>query len=108
MSGSRLVPLDGSSFAEQALPLAAEICSRSGAVLHLVLVHDSLAAVPVYGEPVFLDQSIERASRQREADYTEAVARPFIGHGIVVRTRLLEGPVAHALVGYARTSGIEL
>ena len=108
MYGSLLVPLDGSSFAEQALPLAAEICSRSGAVLHLVLVHDSLAAVPVYGEPVFLDQSIERASRQREADYLEAVARPFIGHGIVVRTRLLEGPVAHALVGYARTSGIEL
>ena len=34
MYRSLLVPLDGSSFAEQALPLALEICVRSGAALH--------------------------------------------------------------------------
>jgi nucleotide-binding universal stress UspA family protein len=108
MYRSLLVPLDGSSFAEQALPLAVEICARSGASLHLVLVHDSLAAVPRFGEPVFLDQSLDLASRRQEEEYLEAVARPLIGRGIVVVTRLIDGPVAHSLVNYTRASAIEL
>ena len=37
---SILVPLDGSSLAEQAIPLAQAIAERSRAKLKLVLVHD--------------------------------------------------------------------
>ena len=39
MFHSILVPLDGSTFAEQALPLAASIAERSHGVLHLAVVH---------------------------------------------------------------------
>jgi len=108
MYRSLLVPLDGSSFAEQALPLAVELCARSAAELHLVLVHDSLAAVPGYGEPALLDESVDLASRRQEEEYLDAVARPLLGTGVVVVTRLIDGPVAHSLVGYVRNAGIEL
>jgi nucleotide-binding universal stress UspA family protein len=39
MYHSILVPLDGSQFAEQALPLALSIASRAGAGLEVVQVH---------------------------------------------------------------------
>jgi nucleotide-binding universal stress UspA family protein len=108
MYDSVLVPLDGSTFAEQALPLALELCRRSGATLHVVLVHDAFAAVPQYGEPPVLDHSVDVASRRQEEEYLEAVARPLANAGVVVVSRLLEGPVAHSLTEYARVSGIEL
>jgi len=108
MYRSLLVPLDGSAFAEQALPLAVDVCSRSGATLHVVLVHDPLASVPSFGEPVLLDQSFDLASRRQEQEYLDAVARPLIRGGAVVVTHLIEGPVAHSLVDYARSNAIEL
>jgi len=108
MYRSLLVPLDGSSFAEQAVPLALEICVRSGAALHLVLVHDSLAAVPHYGEPALLDPSMDSAARRQEEEYLEAVARPLAGRGVVVMTKVIDGMVAHSLAEYARTARIEL
>jgi nucleotide-binding universal stress UspA family protein len=43
-----LVPLDGSAFGEQALPLAVSLARRDGAELHLVHVQVPLA-------PVFAD-----------------------------------------------------
>ena len=43
---SILVPLDGSPFAEQALPLAARIADRTGAKLRLALVHELRARLP--------------------------------------------------------------
>ena len=42
MPANVMVPLDGSTFAEQALPLALGLCRRSGARLHLVFVRASL------------------------------------------------------------------
>jgi nucleotide-binding universal stress UspA family protein len=43
---SILVPLDGSPFAEQAVPLAARIAQRAGSKLRLTLVH-GLPSAPV-------------------------------------------------------------
>src|SRR5262249_50197760 len=40
---SLLVPLDGSPFGEQALPLALSIARRAGATIHLVHVHNPVA-----------------------------------------------------------------
>ena len=45
MQGSIIVPLDGSSFGEQALPWAFSIARRAEAPVHLVHVHDNLALV---------------------------------------------------------------
>ena len=64
MYRSLLVPLDGSSFAEQALRVAADIAARAKATLHLVLVHQASAVVAGPGEPVVLDPAIDQKLRE--------------------------------------------
>jgi nucleotide-binding universal stress UspA family protein len=104
-----LVPLDGSSFAEQALPLATELAARSGAVLHIVLVHHSNALVAGPGEPVVFHPAVDDSTRQQEQEYLAAVSRPLAAAGTVaVVTRLLDGPVAASIADYARNSAIDL
>ena len=44
-----LVPLDGSTFAEAALPVALSLRRSSGARLHLVTVHEPDLQIDVYG-----------------------------------------------------------
>lgn len=104
-----LVPLDGSSFAEQALPLATELAARSGAVLHIVLVHYSIALVPGPGEPVVFDPAVDEATRKQEQEYLAAVSASVPGAGTLrVVTRMLDGPVAESIADYARKSAIDL
>ena len=53
MFHSLIVPLDGSPFAEHALPLAMTIARRAEASLQVVQVHTSLAPGYAEGVPVF-------------------------------------------------------
>jgi len=72
MIRSILVPLDGSPFAEHALPLALSLARRTGATLHLAQVH-----VPVLyvDGPMLLDDSLNRASLERERAYLDALTQ---------------------------------
>ncbi len=106
MYRSLLVPLDGSAFAEQALPLAAELAARSGATLHIVLVHHSTAVVPGPGEPVVSHPAVDDATRLQEQEYLARVSALGGTHRVV--TRLLDGPIAASIADYARTSAIDL
>jgi nucleotide-binding universal stress UspA family protein len=106
MYRSLLVPLDGSAFAEQALPLAAELAARSGATLHIVLVHHSTAVVPGPGEPVVFHPAVDDATRLQEQEYLARVSALGGTHRVV--TRLLDGPIAESIADYARTSAIDL
>ena len=62
---SILVPLDGSSFAEQAVPLASRIAQRAGGKLRLALVH-RLPSAPIDPVAAKLFTSIELATRKSE------------------------------------------
>lgn len=66
-----VVPLDGSPFAEQALPHACAIALRAKAVLRLVHVHTP-SADPIYieGQPV-IDENLRSRHRQHEQLYVE-------------------------------------
>ncbi len=70
---SILVPLDGSPFAEHALPCACEIARRVSATLHLVHIH-TLSTTPIYieGYPV-IDENLASLSREHERMYLEQV-----------------------------------
>lgn len=104
-----LVPLDGSSFAEQALPMAVEIAVRSGATLHIVVVHSAIAVVPGPGEPVVLDPAVDDASRRQEEKYLATVSKPLTGQGVhQVVTSLLDGPTAQRIGDYVRAHAIDL
>jgi nucleotide-binding universal stress UspA family protein len=103
-----LVPLDGSTFAEHALPTALMLARRAGAQLHLVQVHEIAASV-VYpdGLPVY-DQRWDGAQRALEDEYLRSVASRCMERGVSPRTELLDGSVSSAVASYAAEVGIDL
>src|SRR5437764_12135571 len=67
-----LVPLDGSTFGEHALPLALSIARRAQAAIELVHVH-----VPVVyiDHLMTFDDALDRDTRVREQAYLDAVVQ---------------------------------
>lgn len=103
-----LVPLDGSPFGEQALPLAAEIARRARAALHLVHVHT--VALPIYVEGLaVVDPELHSRAREHERSYLEQIARRLTEElDQPITIAVLNGPVAPALIRYAETHHIDL
>lgn len=107
MSGQILVPLDGSSFGQQALPLALAVARRVQATIHLVKVH-----VPPPVKPscyVYFDDQADTAAHEVEEGYLRDVAKTVRSvYGLATRTAVLSGMVAPALETYVREHGISL
>jgi nucleotide-binding universal stress UspA family protein len=100
MIRSILVPLDGSTFGEHALPLAASLARRAAAVLHLVHVHQSIPPTTIAGVAVM--DTLELHLRQDEQAYLADVARRLTDVGPVqVKTALLDGEVEPAIRAHA-------
>jgi len=103
-----LAPLDGTEAGECALPLAARIAQRSGAVLHLVHVQLPFAVPPGVdaGALGLLGDSITTAPAP---DYLEKLGRHLQSTcGISVVETFLQGPVAPTLEKYAADCGMSL
>jgi nucleotide-binding universal stress UspA family protein len=100
MLRSILVPLDGSSFGEHALPLAAGLARRAGAVLHIAHVHQVIPPATVAGVAVM--DTLDLHLRQDEQAYLADVARRLHEKGpLQTNFALLEGEVAAALKAQA-------
>ncbi|HEX7090599.1 MAG TPA: universal stress protein [Longimicrobiales bacterium] len=109
MKGAIMVPLDGSVFSEQALPLARQLARKARAELHLVHVHLPVQPAPHAQGFAVYDGQLEEEARAREAEYLASLAnRTAELAGVVVRRALLEGPVAPALSRYAEEEGVGL
>lgn len=104
MYRSMLVPVDGSSFSELALGLASDLARRSGATLHLALVHEPLPA-PGLAD---LDPAFEEEIRNRQRAYLEELKERLAADGLTVETILLEGRAASELRDFTVERGIEL
>jgi nucleotide-binding universal stress UspA family protein len=99
-----VTPLDGSVFAEQALPVAGAIARRSGAVLTLVRVHHPL----VYGEMAGAARW-DADERQIEGEYlAQTAARVSECFSVVAGTALLEEPVVGAICDFTREHDSDL
>jgi nucleotide-binding universal stress UspA family protein len=106
---SILVPLDGSRFAEQALPLAERLARSSSACLRLALVHTPSASWDPGVEFSLFDPEMEQQLRERELNYLESLAgRLMNGGGLHVECALLTGSVAEALEDYVERTGTDL
>lgn len=105
---SILVPLDGSEFAEGALPTALSLARRHNATLHLVRVYVPVAGV--YGEhAVPYDAVLDRQLMKRARDYLDdVVTRLAAVAGIVSSSVLLEGSVANTISRHAAAVGADL
>jgi nucleotide-binding universal stress UspA family protein len=80
---SIMVPLDGSTFAESALPLALALARRTGATLHLVtvvepmppLAYEDWEADATEWVREYLDNTVERVSAHHDGEVTMALER---------------------------------
>jgi nucleotide-binding universal stress UspA family protein len=96
-----LVPLDGTSFGEHALPLAMSIASRAGAELQLVHVHEPVGSVFGGGE-LAANMEFDARLRNQERGYLERIVdRVARSCSAAVSPLLLEGPIADSLAGRA-------
>jgi nucleotide-binding universal stress UspA family protein len=103
-----LAPVDGTAFGEHALRFAATLARRSGAVLHLVHVHESVTT-PASMETLAYRGAWNEIVREQEAGYLEGLAERLTrNHAIQVETRIVEGQVAAALAACAKECGAGL
>jgi nucleotide-binding universal stress UspA family protein len=93
-----LVPLDGSDFAEQALPWALSIARRAGASLDLVRAHVMYAFKVPASSWVPFDPVMEDECRQEEQLYLDATSRWLSAVSRV--------PVSTSLVNGVETEGV--
>jgi nucleotide-binding universal stress UspA family protein len=108
MYRSLLVPLDGSSFGEHALPLAVTLARRSGATLHLLHVLEPVV-VAFPEAPLPPDPGLEPALRAHQKAYLEGVVRRVAAAAPVsVRAILHEGDVSAGIAEQVRSVGADL
>lgn len=106
MYRSLLVPLDGTTFGEQALPLALEVARRTGAVLHLVHVHvPGSTWTPLEGMMPGTS-AVRPLAQVEDRAYLERVVE---GLGTVTADiRVLEGPVGRSVAEAATEAEVDL
>jgi nucleotide-binding universal stress UspA family protein len=109
MNHGIVVPLDGSPFAEQALPLALAIAGRAGAPLDLVQVHLLYALRDPASAWLPYDSTLETKLQDQERTYLEGVAARLRQETAVpVRATLALGSVVDAILGHMQNQPADL
>ena len=99
-----VVPVDGSTTAEQALEPAARLALRLHATLEVVQVFDPAVKNPIVTGAPPIDMRLERDLRANAQKYIVGLAeRARNGGGLRVETKLLEGKVTDTLIEYLRS-----
>jgi nucleotide-binding universal stress UspA family protein len=106
MFSSLLVPLDGSEFSEEALPLAGLLGRSLGSQIHLVHVIRPAPDADLKSPQEDLDW--KQKVRAGAEEYLGELAAAFREEGIQVQTDVLEGPVVDALGEHLEDRGIPL
>jgi len=97
-----LVPLDGSRFAEHALPLATRLARSARARLHLALAHRPVPALVGVGEMRALPGDLNEELKAQEAGYLSETAERILDEGVgSVEYHEAEGLAGPELCGQA-------
>lgn len=96
MYRSLLVPLDGSSLSERALPVACEIARRSGATLHLCHVATQTSAAPILVEGLpIIDEHLHSLRPLHVQVYLEQIRdRLMAEHDLSITVAVIDSQVA--------------
>jgi nucleotide-binding universal stress UspA family protein len=109
MYRSILVPLDGSPFAEQALPLALSIANRAGASLEVVQVHVLYAFQELACSWLPFDPTEDAVYKEHERACLDAVlGRLQKTASVPVTATLLDGLTVDGILERARTTAADL
>lgn len=93
MIRSILVPLDGSTFGEHALPLAISMARRLNASLNLLHVHSLLDAT--YAELQVFDNTLDQEIRNKEREYLHTIQKKAQDRlSVPVTIRNVDGDIA--------------
>ena len=102
-----LVTLDGSDYAEQALPAAESLCQAFDARLTLVSVRPKRSGFRLWGRSSA--DSKELNGRRRELEtYLQGVAKRMRAKGIDVTYSILRGPVAESVNQFMEEQAIDM
>jgi nucleotide-binding universal stress UspA family protein len=103
-----LVPLDGSDFAETALPAAQALAKRFGARIELVSVVSDLPPVPLAaGDGELITRWFEE-EEVRAGEYLEGVRTRLSGAGLETEANVRSGPVARTVDAVATERAADL
>ena len=104
-----MVPLDGSTFAEAALPIAFGLARRDGATVHLVRVHEPPTPVAGPEGPAMYDPEIDEDLERKGKRYL-GVMMAWTGGDDRARavTAYLHGPAIECLSTYVQENAIDL
>jgi len=106
---SIFVPLDGSPFAEQALPFAVTIARASGSMVQLALVHHPVPALATALEVPEIEAQLDQEARQREQTYLDGVVdRLRREYNVPITAVLLEGGAAEVLQRQVESTSADL
>src|ERR1700722_7033570 len=96
MTPSILVPLDGSTFGEHALPLAMNMAKKLNAQMHLIHVHSLLDAT--YAELQVFDNTLDVELRNKEREYLHGIQKKVQDRlSVPVTIRNVDGDIAGAV-----------
>jgi nucleotide-binding universal stress UspA family protein len=88
---SILVPLDGSAFAEQAIPVALGIAEQCGAVLHLVHVVTAVDMLDPYDALSFPDALLAALKRDKRRYLADVVQQVSAKSSVFITSRVIDG-----------------
>jgi len=104
-----LIPLDGSAFAERALPLAVDIARRAGAALRLVRVHELYALKDPACAWCPFDHAEDAQLKDQERAYLEETAHKLVEGSSPSATYAVPlGLTADAILGEAQAARADL
>jgi len=104
-----LTPLDGSRLAEESLRAASATARRTGAVLHMALVHHPVAPSADSAAMATAIDELDRLARESEEQYlTDIAQRIHAQYGVRVEATILDGPVAETLAAHVDRVGAEM
>lgn len=104
-----LVPLDGSTRAESAIPVAARIARASKGSIVLLQVVNSPIEYGMYltQSPVLTEKDVE-AEKAKATEYLTSIAQSEQMEGIGTKIEVVAGPIAPTLLSYAEPSRTDL
>jgi nucleotide-binding universal stress UspA family protein len=103
-----MVPLDGSIFAERALPPAVHLAALTGATVHLVRAVEPPPAPARMHTPINVYDMYMAEEIQAAATYLESIRAQLSTDGLRVQVQPLAGGPLYALPHYEHRAGIDL
>jgi nucleotide-binding universal stress UspA family protein len=103
-----LVPLDGSTVAEQVLPSAVSVAQAFGAEMILFQVPIAYVSGSLMGEWYLPFRGVLEIAEQDAQAYLDRVAGRLKEQGVNVSTAMQIGAVAESIIGYAEANRMDL